>query len=238
MLRRPETARIGLAVRRRTERAECWFLGLVQRAAARTMAVDHMAGMRGDRADFERELAARGEIVERHTAARNMPSVWPELMQDAIDAWGELAGQDWRRIVEEQDRHRGILPDEEHGLAGYRFLKPVRLYEGEDDPDLLKQIAGLQRWYDRTLLGKVVRTGRPVHTGTFKTRAQFIETVQVALQEVRQAGLSETEERLCEFLAYQLETRGGLVDARQLRKWMAQFSIDGYRALVEAAKMP
>ena len=97
-----------------------------------------------------------------------------------------------------------------------RFGEPVFVLESRGvDKTLDDAKLKLQRWYDKTLLGKPLRTGRPRGTGTFENRAAFVTTFGPAVQELRSRGRNPTTGAVLKHL----RTRFGNVDKSQLTRW-------------------
>jgi len=78
----------------------------------------------------------------------------------------------------------------------------------------------------------IVRTGRPMWSGTFRSSQAFINAATAAVAAIRARGLYASEERVAEYFSNKLGLEN--CDARQIRRWAAQTPYKSWRNLIVA----
>lgn len=151
--------------------------------------------------------------------------------------WERYDGIDyWRRLGVLWESHGG----HREFYGGHVALAPGRRRDGSDTVVVVLSEHLLLRDYWqyvaaalRSRFANLGKGGRPLGSGVFAGREDFLQVVGKAVVALRKKGERPTRERVAEYLAGSADSSLPVCDERQLSRWRKDYGFASWEALIE-----
>jgi hypothetical protein len=124
----------------------------------------------------------------------------------------------------------------------YIFDEPVSLVESRAETttertEVRRTEHNLWRWYMKRILGrKISEAHRPVGSGTFASKEEFLAVISAVVNELQKQGTRVTEARVANYLRDNSRITSIEEPDRQLQLWSRGFGLNHWREVLNAIK--